>query len=82
VGRIEGTAAGEQHAFGLSPRYEDLDWTGLEFTREQFANVISVDEAAWREELSLHGELFDTLQQGLPQALHDTRDELSGRLAA
>ncbi|WP_118183268.1 phosphoenolpyruvate carboxykinase (GTP) [Paraburkholderia phosphatilytica] len=82
VGRIEGTAGGEQHAFGLSPRYEDLDWTGLTFTRAQFADVISVDEAAWREELSLHGQLFDTLQQGLPQALHDTRDQLTGRLAA
>ena len=32
VGRIEGTAQGEEHAFGISPRYEDIDWGGLGFT--------------------------------------------------
>jgi phosphoenolpyruvate carboxykinase (GTP) len=82
VGRIEGTAQGEEHAFGVSPHYEDIDWSGLNFSREQFEQVISVDDAAWRDELTLHAELFDTLQQGLPPALTQAKRELEGKLAA
>src|ERR1700754_241817 len=81
VGRIEGSAEGVEHAFGTSPRYEDLDWRGLEFTREQFDQVISVDDAAWRDELALHAELFDTLQHGLPPALKETRTTLERKLS-
>jgi phosphoenolpyruvate carboxykinase (GTP) len=82
VGRIEGTAQGEDHAFGVSPHYEDIDWSGLDFSREQFEQVISVDDAAWRDELALHAELFDTLRNGLPPALTQAKQALEGKLAA
>jgi phosphoenolpyruvate carboxykinase (GTP) len=81
VGRIEGHARGVEHAFGVSPRYEDIDWSGLDFTREQFEHVISVDDAAWRQELALHGELFDKLRHGLPAALTRTLAGIEERLA-
>jgi phosphoenolpyruvate carboxykinase (GTP) len=82
VGRIEGVAQGEEHAFGVSPHYEDLDWRGLDFTKAQFEQVISVDDAAWREELALHAELFATLQQNLPTALKDVKTGFEERLTA
>jgi phosphoenolpyruvate carboxykinase (GTP) len=82
VRRIEGRAEGREHAFGISPRYEDIDWSGLDFTREQFQQVISVDDAAWRQELALHGELFEKLRHGLPAALTHTKAGIEGRLAA
>jgi phosphoenolpyruvate carboxykinase (GTP) len=82
VGRIEGTAQGEEHAFGISPRYEDIDWGELGFTREQFEQVISVNDSAWRDELALHDELFTKLQQGLPEALPEAKAGMEKRLAA
>ncbi|MDG0023763.1 phosphoenolpyruvate carboxykinase (GTP) [Trinickia sp. Y13] len=82
VGRIEGQAQGVEHAFGVSPSYEDIDWSGLEFTREQFEQVISVDDADWRSELSLHAEFFDSLRQRLPAALTATKAEIESRLAS
>ena len=82
VGRIAGSADGADHAFGTSPRYEDLDWNGLPFSREQFDHAISVDADAWREELELHAELFDKLADRLPAALRRSRDSLERRLAA
>jgi phosphoenolpyruvate carboxykinase (GTP) len=82
IGRIEGRAGGVEHAFGISPHYEDIDWTGLEFTREQFDRVISVDEAAWRQELALHDELFEKLHDHLPAALTQTKAGIEERLAA
>jgi phosphoenolpyruvate carboxykinase (GTP) len=44
--------------------------------------VISVDDAAWRDELALHAELFDTLRNGLPPALTQAKQALEGKLAA
>jgi phosphoenolpyruvate carboxykinase (GTP) len=81
IGRIEGQAAGVDHAFGVSPRYEDIDWSGLDFTREQFDQVISVDDAAWRKELELHAEFFKALDQRLPHALSRTKGDIEERLS-
>jgi phosphoenolpyruvate carboxykinase (GTP) len=82
VGRIEGTAKGEEHAFGLSPGFEDIEWGKLDFSREQFERVISVQDAAWRAELQLHDELFTKLAQGLPPELTKTKLAIEKRLSA
>ncbi|OZI53754.1 phosphoenolpyruvate carboxykinase (GTP) [Bordetella genomosp. 5] len=82
LGRLEGTANGADQVFGISPNYGDIDWTGLEFSPDAFQQVISVDGPAWRDELALHAELFDQLQQGLPQELPHTKTEIERRLAA
>jgi phosphoenolpyruvate carboxykinase (GTP) len=82
IGRIEGTAKGGEHAFGLSPGYEDIDWGTLDFTREQFESVIAVKDSAWRDELALHEELFTKLSQGLPAELPEVKMQIERRLAA
>jgi phosphoenolpyruvate carboxykinase (GTP) len=82
IGRIEGTTQGEEHAFGLSPRFEDIDWGALDFTREQFERVISVQDSAWRDELELHDELFTKLAQGLPAELAETKSAIEKRVSA
>jgi phosphoenolpyruvate carboxykinase (GTP) len=82
IGRIEGTAQGDEHAFGLSPRFEDIDWGALDFTREQFERVISVQNSAWRAELELHDELFTKLAPGLPAELAETKAALEKKVLA
>jgi phosphoenolpyruvate carboxykinase (GTP) len=82
VGRIEGSAGGTDNVFGTSPRYEDLRWDGLDFTRAQYESVISIDPAAWQQELGLHAELFQTLHHHLPAELPRTKARIEERLAA
>jgi phosphoenolpyruvate carboxykinase (GTP) len=82
LGRVDGTAGGTENAFGTSPRYEDLRWDGLSFTREQFASVIGVEPQAWQQELKLHDELFAQLAHGLPEELPEVRQRIAERLAA
>ncbi|MBX9611589.1 MAG: phosphoenolpyruvate carboxykinase (GTP) [Burkholderiales bacterium] len=82
IDRIEGTAQGVDHPFGVSPTYDEVNWTGLNFTAEQFNTVTSFDPAAWQAELKLHNELFTQLQHRLPKALEETRARLEKRLAA
>jgi phosphoenolpyruvate carboxykinase (GTP) len=80
--RIEGNAGGSEHIFGVTPRYEDLQWEGIDFTREQFDRITSIDKAAWEAELKLHEELFDKLKYHLPSELQSTKTQLEKRLAA
>jgi phosphoenolpyruvate carboxykinase (GTP) len=82
VRRLEGSARGQCNAFGISPRYEDLRWDGLAFSREQFTSVIGVDRGAWRDELGLHSALFEQLAHHLPESLVVTKARIEARLAA
>jgi phosphoenolpyruvate carboxykinase (GTP) len=82
IDRIEGTARGQTHAFGISPTYEELNWEGLPFTGEQFRQVIGIDLSAWEKELQLHHELFQQLENRLPQELKTTKAAIQRRLAA
>ncbi|KFJ13348.1 phosphoenolpyruvate carboxykinase family protein [Delftia acidovorans] len=82
IDRLEGQAQGEQTAFGIAPQYAEINWTGLDFSADQFASVTSIDKAAWAEEMQLHTEHFDKLAHKLPQELLVTKAELEKRLAA
>jgi phosphoenolpyruvate carboxykinase (GTP) len=82
IDRIEGSAKGTEHVFGVSPSYEELNWTGLNFSAEQFKTVTSIDKAAWQQELKLHAELFEQLAYHLPEELKATKAQIEQRLAA
>ncbi|WP_029001527.1 phosphoenolpyruvate carboxykinase (GTP) [Azohydromonas australica] len=83
LGRVEGTAPqGEEHLFGTTPRYEDLNWTGLDFSAEQFKSVTSIDRDAWLHEIKLHDELFDLLKSHLPAELAEAKARLEKHLTA
>ncbi|MDM0067160.1 phosphoenolpyruvate carboxykinase (GTP) [Variovorax sp. J31P207] len=82
IDRIEQKAEGSEHVFGVSPRYEDLNWTGLDFSAKQFDTVTSIDKAAWQAELKLHAELFEQLSHHLPKELPATKAAIEQRLAA
>jgi len=82
IDRIEGKATGESTPFGTAPRYAEINWTGLDFSADQFQTVTSIDKAAWAEELKLHTAHFDQLAYHLPQELLETKAALEKRLAA
>jgi phosphoenolpyruvate carboxykinase (GTP) len=49
------------------PKYEALNWSGMDFTRDQFNDLMEVDTVAWKRELTGHEELFDSLYDELPK---------------
>ena len=82
IRRIEGTAQGTETAIGITPRYGDLNWNGLDFTQTQFDQVTSIDNADWQTELGLHAELFQQLAYHLPAEMTAAKATLEKRLAA
>ncbi|MCX2864288.1 phosphoenolpyruvate carboxykinase (GTP) [Paucibacter sp. PLA-PC-4] len=80
--RVEGQGHGEEHVFGITPSYRDLNWEGLDFSPAQFDQVTSIDKAAWQTELGLHAQLFEQLAYHLPAELPATKAKIEQRLAA
>ena len=83
VDRCGGRAQGVETALGVIPRYDDLNWTGLErFDRARYEEIARVDDKAWGEELKSHDELFGKLAGHLPPALETRRGSMHQKLAA
>ncbi len=73
VERCEGKAGAEETPVGHAPRFEDIDFTGMDISREQFNELMSLDEGLWKKELQDHDTLFQSLGTRLPEALRDER---------
>ncbi len=82
IDRVEGTGQGNEGVMGITPRYQDINWSGLDFSAQQFNQVTHIDQAAWRKELELHAELFGQLRHRLPKELEETKGAIEKRLAA
>lgn len=76
VERVRGTTSAVESPLGWMPRYKDLDWRGLDFTEEQFNEVMDIDTEVWKEELLGHEELFSKLYDKLPKEIFFMRELL------
>jgi phosphoenolpyruvate carboxykinase (GTP) len=80
VDRARGRALARETPIGWMPHYEDLDWTGMEFPREQFDALQHFDRALWRQEVIGHEELFLDLHSRLPKEMIYERELLICRM--
>jgi phosphoenolpyruvate carboxykinase (GTP) len=80
VDRARGRALGKETPVGWVPRYEDIDWTGLDFPQDRFELLQAFDRAAWRREVIGHEELFLDLHDRLPKELVYERELLICRM--
>ena len=67
VERSKGQASAIESPVGWMPKYEDLDWRGLDFSKEQFEQIMEVDREAWKTEVLAHEELFERMYDKLPK---------------
>jgi phosphoenolpyruvate carboxykinase (GTP) len=80
VDRVHGRAAAVESPLGWVPRYEDLDWRGIDFSQEKFNAVMAVDREEWKREVQGHEELFAKLYDRLPREFQSVRELLLSAL--
>jgi phosphoenolpyruvate carboxykinase (GTP) len=80
IGRVNGTAAAREGALGWLPRYEDLEWRGLSYTKQQFDGLMSIDRNERVQEMASHDELFFKLFDRLPREFPAIRDVMLAAL--
>lgn len=80
VERAHGKSMGVETPLGWMPRYDDLDWRGLDFSREQFDQVMNLDRDIWLKEIAMHDDLFFKLYDRLPKEMTFIRELLVSNL--
>lgn len=80
VERVQGKSSATESPIGWVPRYEDIDWNGLEFPIEKFDEIMTMDTDVWKQELLSHEQLFSTFYNKLPKEFLFIRELLLSAL--
>lgn len=73
VDRVRGRAGATESPLGWMPRYEDIEWKGLDFDRKKFNTLMAVDTNVWKQEILNHEELFEKIYDRLPREFTNMR---------
>ncbi len=80
VDRARGRVLSNETPIGWMPRYEDMNWKGLDFPKEKFEELQHFDRKAWRKEILDHEDLFLDLHSHLPKEMIYERELLICRM--
>ncbi|MEM1158832.1 MAG: phosphoenolpyruvate carboxykinase (GTP) [Verrucomicrobiota bacterium] len=80
VGRVNGHSKALESPLGWTPRYGDMDFTGLDISREQWAELMLIDREIWKQKTLQHEALFLKLHEHLPKEMVYERELLICRL--
>lgn len=80
VQKIKGKSNAVESPIGWMPHYADIDWTGLDFTAQQFDEIMTIDREQWKTELLAHAELFERMYDRLPKEFIFMRELLLSSL--
>lgn len=71
AGRLEGSLAGKETPIGVIPADGELNVSGLDLSRDQLEELLSVPEATWKPELESMQEFLDSFGMRIPNELGD-----------
>jgi phosphoenolpyruvate carboxykinase (GTP) len=67
VDRVHGRTYALESPLGWMPTYEGIEWEGLDFSKEEFTALMTVDREEWKAEILSHEALFAKLYDRLPK---------------
>ena len=80
VNRVHGGAGAVESPLGWMPRYQDINWDGLDYTEDDFEKIMTVDREPMKQELFGHEELFEKMYDKLPKEFFYMRELLLSAL--
>ncbi len=82
VDRVHGQVEAVDHPLGQTPHYNDLTWTGLDFSEAAFNELMSLKKAAGLVEVEEQAEYFSRFGGRLPAELANERKRQAERFMA
>jgi len=79
VDRVRGRSGAVESPFGLMPRYEDITWAGIDFSKAKYHGITDVARAGLQAEAAEIKQYFSTFGSHLPPELEKQRQELEER---
>ncbi len=79
VDRVRGRSGAVESPFGLSPRYEDITWAGLDFSTDKYAHIMDITREGALAEAAEIKNYFATFGAALPPELEAQRKLLEER---
>ena len=80
VDRVRSRVDGVQSPFGTTPQYTDLNWTGLDFSTEDFKALMTIPANEAKAEAEDQKQFFATMGTNLPENMEVQRTNLLQRL--
>jgi phosphoenolpyruvate carboxykinase (GTP) len=80
--RCDGKAEAVETPIGFVPRKQDLDINGLDMDTSTIETLLSIDPAAWRQEVDAIGKYLDEYGSRVPSALREELKSVAKRLEA
>lgn len=78
--RCEGKADAVESPIGLLPTTDDIDTTGLSISKEQLADLLSVDKKVWMEDVENQEQYFAQFGDRLPKEIKEELEALKNNL--
>jgi phosphoenolpyruvate carboxykinase (GTP) len=79
IERVHNRAGALESPFGFMPRYEDMDFQGMDFSKEKFEAITSINRSEILSEIVDIKEFFAKFGQQLPPELEIQLDEFHKR---
>ncbi|MDR3326355.1 MAG: phosphoenolpyruvate carboxykinase (GTP) [Rhodospirillaceae bacterium] len=80
IDRVHGQGFAVESPFGFMPRYEDIEWKSLNFSKMKFYELMMIERLAGNVEARAHEEHFEKFFDRLPQEFIHERELLRSRL--
>ena len=80
VKRVNGRVDANDTVYGQVPNYEDINWNGLVYDKETFAQLMAVDTEKSISEVEDQTKLFDKIGAQLPEEMKQIQQEMLAQL--
>ena len=80
VKRVNGKVDANETVYGQVPNYEDINWNGLVYDKETFAQLMAVDTQKSISEVEDQTKLFDKIGDHLPEEMKQIQQEMLAQL--
>ncbi|WP_245651250.1 phosphoenolpyruvate carboxykinase (GTP) [Paramagnetospirillum marisnigri] len=80
IDRVQGNAAAVESPIGLVPKYQDMEWSGMDYARDKFQDLMRIDREAGVSDARSQEELFDKFFDRVPKEMLFERELLKSRL--